>query len=150
MNPEQPVRRRFLRACAVTCATLAALAVVVTIPEYLPRPFLGLGRDRRPPLRFYADGERVGVSWHPADPAPRAWAGQINRLGVRYTVYTFDGSDVSVPTWYLAAAAVFGFAAARTLAWRGERHRRRGCCDQCGYDLRATPGRCPECGAIPQ
>ena len=54
----------------------------------------------------------------------------------------------SVPFWFL----VLVFAVPPALILRSELRRRRsgpGRCAACGYDLRATPDRCPECGAVP-
>ena len=52
------------------------------------------------------------------------------------------------PFW--ALLVVFGVLPA--IEWsvfsRKRRRRASGACVHCGYDLRATPGRCPECGAV--
>ncbi len=65
--------------------------------------------------------------------------------------YTSDWWDVRVlvPAW--AVGSVVGYAV--YIVIRDERRRflrryrcRNGLCAYCGYDLRATPERCPECG----
>jgi hypothetical protein len=62
---------------------------------------------------------------------------------------TMNQRWVTIPLWAIAwlGAIVPAFALKRYLLRR--RRRRRGECLDCGYDLRASPERCPECGAIP-
>jgi hypothetical protein len=68
---------------------------------------------------------------------------------------TNDGVTWWLQTPYWAITIVSG--GLPLIAWsiQGRRRRRnlrlrRGLCLTCGYDLRATPDRCPECGAVPQ
>jgi hypothetical protein len=56
---------------------------------------------------------------------------------------------IGVPHWSLALLfAILPVLRVRG-ATRSRRHHRAGRCPTCGYDLRATPDRCPECGAVP-
>jgi hypothetical protein len=79
-------------------------------------------------------------------------------LGFRYWAYDLpiegwakpmEGRQLFVPYW----AAVLLFALLPmvwlTLTLRNRRRQELRRCPACGYDLRATPGRCPECGVFP-
>lgn len=66
--------------------------------------------------------------------------------GFGYTTSAL-GAWVYVPLWFVLLVAAMTCFVSLRLA----RRRRRpmlGRCRSCGYDLRATPDRCPECGAI--
>jgi hypothetical protein len=52
-----------------------------------------------------------------------------------------------IPHWWLLI--VLGILPIQWLRRRRRSEGRAGCCVQCGYDLRATPDRCPECGTAP-
>lgn len=64
-------------------------------------------------------------------------AGQYKIVGAQWWLLT-------VMTALLPAA----WLARRLRETSRSRRVRRGLCPSCGYDLRATPDRCPECGAV--
>jgi hypothetical protein len=75
------------------------------------------------------------------------------RYGKRFVGFGTDvspsgGRYVNIPHWFLAAVSLF-FAAWTVRIARRRRRFPPGHCARCGYDLRASPERCPECGATP-
>jgi len=91
------------------------------------------------------------------DPLQFCWFARVgNVFAPRLTLLDAAGntvtvqarmSQVDVALWLLVVL----FAPAPLLWYRARQQQRvmPGHCRTCGYDLRATPDRCPECGAMP-
>jgi hypothetical protein len=62
---------------------------------------------------------------------------------------SYDFPRAAVPHWFIALITALLPATRLYRALRRRQQNRAGLCRSCGYDLRATPTRCPECGAIP-
>lgn len=67
-------------------------------------------------------------------------------LGPRRVVFV-DQIIISALATVIAAAGLVALHFVKRQAIREHRNA-TGCCVQCGYDLKATPARCPECGTV--
>jgi hypothetical protein len=78
-----------------------------------------------------------------SDPAKvYGWFG-FSWMSRRYGQFVaFPHADLCLVTGILPATWMF-------VTIRRRRRSQSGACEICGYDLRATPDRCPECGTIP-
>lgn len=95
---------------------------------------------RRPSERFgtwrrFRDSMWFEVTWHSPNP-----------LGKRPGVVAAYFHYIRVPLWAIVVLSSILPAILVRHNVRLRNMRRAGLCPTCGYDLRATPGRCPECG----
>jgi hypothetical protein len=95
--------------------------------------------------------EKFGFEYLHARPLAVSWA-QCQPLA-RYLGFC-TGCDangnyaVQAPYWTFCAAGCGVWWLRAYLIRRQERKQNRNLCVACGYDLRATPQRCPECGTV--
>jgi len=95
-----------------------------------------LDRDQPPPNVWHWHGLGVGRTAYDIGYASTGWTGRAR------------STSLTVPYWMLLPLTLA--LPAIWLVRRVLRRRRRGpgLCRACGYDLRATPDRCPECGEV--
>ena len=93
-------------------------------------------------------GPPPGFHSEAVDPAESGSFVRAHPLGFVFRHLADPWSDqrvAMIPDWW--AASLFALIVLARLAYQ-RRLLRSGRCLKCGYDLRATPGRCPECGTV--
>ena len=72
--------------------------------------------------------------------------GPNGRLIIAVYCENFPDQHVRIPDWLLIASTLLLPCPWIARAIKHKRTKAAGLCPHCGYDLRATPERCPECG----
>ncbi len=104
----------------------------------------------------------LSLSSGPPEPSVSAWIpASTHRAGAAWTENGYGGAGfyverfralavawdrrvVQVPDWFLITVLLVLPA----MRWARRRRPPPGSCPACGYDLRASPDRCPECGTL--
>lgn len=151
------LRRRLLNLAAGVSFILCAVTMVLWVRSYLPESVhwgfrSGKGifvfHDSMFPdamldaaLRVARNPSYVRGSWNLA--GIEVIHGGYNRSAQSYWMIGVPLLYVMIP---LGAMPAWWLASIR----RDAQRRKANLCRTCGYDLRASPDRCPECGAVPE
>jgi hypothetical protein len=111
--------------------------------------------------RFANPDDAVGMGWRHVGMRPGLWDAPPRppyRVNWRFAGFMFRQVDtrrytptieIALPWWTIALLSALPILSPFLRVYRGRRRARARRCARCNYDLRATRGRCPECGAIP-
>lgn len=69
-------------------------------------------------------------------------------LEVRVIPRSAGADSLALPLWLILLPPLAMLTRSAVRSIRRRRRHATGTCPSCGYDLRATPGRCPECGTV--
>jgi hypothetical protein len=170
------MKRRLLNFLTVLSLLLCVAVAVLWVRSYWMADAWGWARESAA-VHAGADSGRLRVGWTVLAPgstfAPSKTMHISWRLGVDPPAITlpttvsilgfavhrnklpsgFDSAILLLPFWFVAGVASLPPAVLLRAARRRrerEQQMRNHLCSRCGYDLRATPGRCPECGNAPE
>lgn len=148
------VKTRWMRAARVASAAAFVLCLALCVGSFFVVVYrstpIGGGQVRTDFLG--AGGIHCNLSTPTHNPPTGGWV--VHTLPrpefiffLRYPGWSRDGPRLNLPFWIPLCA--FGVLPSVGIVgrWRERRRASRvGRCARCGYDLRATPERCPECG----
>jgi hypothetical protein len=149
------------RIVHATLLTVSALAIAAWVWSYQYTPSAGVRFPNDLQVGIWAGEGRVVLGWGMRDDPPPRWGTwfrnfvrqqQIapNTFWMSAGFYRHFGRSIGnivVPSWLLVVVPALPPVVA---LWRKTRRRRTrlrlGLCLRCGYDLRGSNDRCPECG----
>jgi hypothetical protein len=151
------VKRRLFNVLAAVSLVLCVVTVALWMRSYVATDaVIWNNQNQFAALETFTGVIEVSLSASTSAPIPDGWLYQSDPSHAAYEYLTLrrhlmDGS----PGWFIAFPmwlALIVSALPLALWWSHRRRQKRrsatGCCPACGYDLRATPERCPECGLL--